>query len=352
MAVFKSIQEGVLSGWTDNSQAITISAVDTTKAFVKISYRIDSADPQYYLINCQLENSTTVRIKRYSGGVAVTIHWQVIEFTSGVTVQRGVRYMNSTTENISISSVDLSKSFPIITWLNLGTQFSTEDAMQAYISSSTNLELKAYGAGGTVEVQWQVIEYDNASVQVVHDHIVNSDNTNATISAVNLDKTFYVGSWGSSLAPTGTHNMPSWFLTSTTNLQFYRFDPSTNVVRATVYIISTDDVNVQRGEFPINSGNYSNDHVLTAVNLDRTLLLGGSIHCTWGTANNGDDHAAEAAFSFEKISSTLVRMTRAQNWNDSWVLSLVVEWLGVPPDSDIFKTFQRGIQRGINVGLN
>lgn len=352
MAVFNSIQEGSLSSWTGNNTTVTISAVDTTKAFVKISYRIDSADPQYYLVNCQIENSTTIRIKRYASGVAITIFWQVIEFTSGVSVQRGVRYMNSATENITISYVDLSKSFPIITWLNLGSQFSTEDAMQAYISSSTNLELKAYGAGSTVEVQWQVIEYDNASVQVVHDHIVNSDNTYATISAVNLDKTFYVGSWGTTLAPTGVHNMPSWFLTSTTSLHFYRFDPSTNVVRATVYIVTTDDINVQRGRFPINAGNYSNDHVLTSVDLSRTLLIGGSMHCTWGTANNGDDHAAEAAFTFEKISSSLVRMTRAQNWNNSLVLSLVVEWLDVPPDSDIFKTFQRGIQRGINRGTN
>lgn len=352
MAVFKSIQEGSLSGWTGNNTTIPITAVDTTKAFVKCSYRIENGDPQNYLLNFQLENSTTIRLKRYNAGTAMTIFWQVIEFDSGVTVQRGSRNMNSATENVSISSVDTSKSFPIISFLNLGTQLSQEDLVQAYISSSTNLELKAYSSGSTVEVQWQVIEYDNASVQVVHDHIINAQNTNATITAVDTSKTFLVGSLSTNVAPTGADDIPAWFLSSSTNVQFYRYNTASDTLRATVYVVSiTDNISVQRGFNQITSGNTTVDESVTAIDTARTLLLGGSLFHTWGTANNGDDISTVSAFTFEKVSSTLIRATRANNWNDAWVEFEIVEWLTGGTAANLLRDVQRGTDRGIQIGI-
>lgn len=354
MAVLKSIQEGLLASWTGNNTTITISAVDTTKAFVKISWRIDNNEPQYYLVSAQLENSTTVRIQRYSsGGNPVNLRWQVVEFSSGVTVQRGSRVLNSATENVTISAVDTSKSFPILTLRNIGIIYSPDDGVEAYISSSTNLQLSAGVAGAWVTMEWQVVEYDTASVQVVQ-QAVSSQNVNVGISSVNLDQTFLIGTWSPSTGLNPLANLwPNWKLTSSTNLNFYRYSTGTSTINCTVYIVTIPgEISVQRVNVTVPNGNFYHEETITEVDMDRTLLIGATNGCALTAANTSDDSAAVTAFAFGYISSTIARVTRTQNWADAIILLEVVEFIDTIATGIIFKDFQREIQRQINVGID
>lgn len=353
MAILNSIQEGLLSSWTGNNTTITISSVDITKAFVTISWRIDANEPQHFSVTAQLENSTTIRIQRYSTSAnAINLRWQVVEFSSGVTVQRGSRVMNSATENVALSSVDTSKSFPIITLRNVGVEFTAEDGVEAYISSSTNLELAGGAAGTYVTVEWQVVEYDNASVQVVQQS-VTAQNVNVSISSVDLSKTFLVGSFAPGSGVTlGSEEFPNWKLTTSTNLNFYRYSTTSDAVNCTVYVVTIpSEINVQRANVSVPNGDYYTDTTITAVDTSKTMLIGASNGFCLTSANTSSDSAAVSCFAFAFVSSTSVRVTRTQNWADALVYLEVVEFISSSTD-EIFKDFQRGIQRGINVGID
>ena len=100
----------------------------------------------------------------------MTIKWYVVEFDSGVTVQRGFTNItgNDVTDVPLLAAVDLAKSFPLISYRVEGTFFNCNDFVRAKITSTTNLQLSTdntnCGAPASV-VKWQVVEYADANVR-------------------------------------------------------------------------------------------------------------------------------------------------------------------------------------------
>lgn len=353
MAVLNTIQEGALSAWTGNNTTITISAVDLTRSILLVDYRVNTGDPQYGFIFAVLENSTTIRIRRYSAGASVNLKWQVVSFTSGVTVQRGTNNMGVNPQNVTISAVTLSNSFPIVTWLSQGTAFSQEDAIAAYISNTTTLELRADSAGATVEVAWQVVTYDTATVQVKYDEVLNSGTKDLTITTVNRNKTFLIGSWRTSVAATTAAHFPIWLFTSDTTIRLFRYN--TNVVdtiRITLYIVSIpDNIFVQQAAIPFSAGTTIVVQTVTAFNPATTMLIGGAIFKAFGSANVADDLIGEASFTFVRQSPTQIRIQREASTYDAWVLFTAVDFSGGSAATQFLKAIARGISNAIQNGI-
>ena len=95
--------------------SVTITAVDPTKSFLVFSVRGDAARAGDILVSGRLANATTLEFDRFDVNGTMTIEWSVVEFVSGVTVQRGTSTMTTTTVDVPISAVDLGRSFPITT---------------------------------------------------------------------------------------------------------------------------------------------------------------------------------------------------------------------------------------------
>ena len=69
--------------------AVLSTAVDTTRAFLVFGVSEDSFDPRDGQVSGQLVGPTTLSFDRIGTTGALTIKWYVIEFDSGVSVQRG-----------------------------------------------------------------------------------------------------------------------------------------------------------------------------------------------------------------------------------------------------------------------
>jgi len=199
-AVLKSVQTGTATiASTSASTTATLSpAVDTTKAFLVFGVSENNANPQYGQISGQITNSTTVTFQRDAATGAVTVKWYVAEFTSGVTVQRGTSSaLNGISSlDIPITSVNTTKSFPLINYRIAGVTFGGNDFVKAKLTSSTNLNL-ALGANGvaTAFVEWQVVQYDYSSVQSGDvTFLYNETSKTATITSVDTTKSWLISS--------------------------------------------------------------------------------------------------------------------------------------------------------------
>ena len=161
MPNIKTIQRGLSSPF--NSTAIfydmTISAVDITKAIVKISQNYGQAtDNKDTAIAVQLLNSTTVRFYRTAGvaNTSTSIGWEVIEFNNVKNIQRGT----DNSLSVPISSVNLSKSM-IFTSSTSGFGGVALSILLScmYLSSSTLITV-SNGNSSYLTNYWQVIEFN------------------------------------------------------------------------------------------------------------------------------------------------------------------------------------------------
>jgi len=112
----KKVQRGTtdLSG---TSVDITISAVELTRTIVLIQWTTGAfSKAASFHVGAALTASTTLRLQRYSSGTTCTVTWEVIEFAEGVTVQHLSTSPSGDTATVTISPVDIDRSFVICTY--------------------------------------------------------------------------------------------------------------------------------------------------------------------------------------------------------------------------------------------
>ncbi len=175
----------VQSGWVrfaaaDATKTVTLTkpngvAVDPLKSISMINptggYGTSSptsSDKNYFFTSALASSGidTTLTIQRPAGPtVAMMVYWQVVEFASGVSVQRGATLMLATSlsQDVLIQAVNTAKAVPIVeTRINVGTTNQTHEFfLRPSFLSSTILRLERNDATGStsLDVTWQVIEF-------------------------------------------------------------------------------------------------------------------------------------------------------------------------------------------------
>lgn len=157
-AKIKSVQYGVLSGVGD----VAISPIDVSKSVLLFSYSINNDSTVYRLIKGRIINATTINFSRYQASSnPCYIAWYVVEFEGNILVQMGESNIvgGSDTVNVTISPVDLNKSFVVVSnSTDYDTMFDVP-RVYGYLTSSTNLSLKRTTTWETSYVAWQVITF-------------------------------------------------------------------------------------------------------------------------------------------------------------------------------------------------
>ena len=74
---------------TNTSTTVTITSVEMTRAFLVFSTTLSDSTPANTQVRGELTNSTTLKFTRSGNSGSVTIKWSVVEYATGVTVQRG-----------------------------------------------------------------------------------------------------------------------------------------------------------------------------------------------------------------------------------------------------------------------
>ena len=168
--IVRSIQSGTTTLTATGTTTVNINSVTMANAFLVFGVQANSVNERTYGVAGNIATATTITFTRAGADSNVTIQWYVIEFSSGVTVQRGSTTIASgaRTTNVALTAVNLTNSFPIISTSRNATtnSLNVSDEVQATLTSTTNLALTTgANVSSTVTVQWQVISYTGASVQ-------------------------------------------------------------------------------------------------------------------------------------------------------------------------------------------
>ncbi|MCH8123473.1 MAG: T9SS type A sorting domain-containing protein, partial [Bacteroidetes bacterium] len=327
-AVASDVQSGTTT-FTSVSTDVTIASVDLTKSFLVFSYTVDDEGPSQFLVRGDLTSSTNIHFERAgaTGSPIVTIAWYVAEFTSGVTVQRGNDPNNTETVNIPITAVDLSESFPLISWQNTGSTWGDDDGPRARLTSSTNLELDAVRVISG-NVNWQVIEYDGAVVQRGQ-HTLGTADVSATvaIAAVDLAKSFVIVS-----NTNGASGFPDDLgiqaeFSATNQLTFTRGSTGPLLEINWVVVEFTDAESVQSGSATFGAGATVSNIPITSVDLSKSIAF-LSQHQRGGQGNVATpDNPGHVWFAADlTCSTTNLQLTRALGSSGS---TAEVEWFVV-----------------------
>lgn len=137
----------------------TISAVDTTKAILRIQYfSNESAANRAYPLG-DISNSTTLNFARTNFGTgSITIWWEVIEFENVKTIQEGTTTDSSGNAVVNINEVNTAKSMIFYSFRSVSTNQSVPIFAARFITK-TSISLQGTSVGQCY-YNYQVIEFN------------------------------------------------------------------------------------------------------------------------------------------------------------------------------------------------
>jgi len=202
-AVVQSVQTGTVVVTASGIVTVPITAVTMNRSALFFDSSHDSDRPTSSAVRGRLATATTLEFEKVTNEAAptpITIRWYVVQWTSGVLVQRGVVTQTATVQNVAITAVAaVNQAF--VTWSKTPTatdqnNLNGDGPMVAELTSTTNLQIRMDMVGTSIITAWQVVEFTTAA-----DILVQKGSTslvgNAALSvnvtlpiAVNTGRTF------------------------------------------------------------------------------------------------------------------------------------------------------------------
>lgn len=345
-AILKSIQTNATSitALTD----VSITAVNMSRTFVICQSDTGGANNNATVrATCELTSTTNLRITPGNTVSAETVRWYVVEFYSGVTVQRGVTSMGtSATANAAITAVDLSKTFVLTTERANDSSAGQDErwTITAELNSTTNLLLTRNETGSLAEapsIAWQVVQIESALVQSGSTTITGSQTaaTATLTNAVDTSRTFVVFSarGGTNIDGVERFYRTTGVLTNATTLTFTRAfqdgDAGRQVDIAWFAVRMTDGTTVQRGTSgPSGTGAGSatlNATLGTAIDTARSIPL---ISVRGDAASGVNTALDDTSWKARLTSATNLELTRVAANSTNATLSWEVIQFAVSPN--------------------
>ena len=318
-----SVQSGTATIAANNpSTTATLSPAlaDMGKAFLVFSSTVDDNRPEYTWISGQITNTTTVTYERDNGGLAgaaVSIEWYVVEFTTGVTVQRGVQFMSSPTRNVTLpSSVDTTRSFPIISYRNASGNTDNDDFMRAkIIDGGATLELSTVSTPSNGFVEWQVVQYDDSFVQTgdLSFSSGQSSRTATLAQSVNTSKSWLIYNFKSDSGTVTNigQKLVRGEITNGTTLTFDRDNTGQNVNLTWFLVEFADATLVQHDNQSFTNAETQKDVTINGVTTAKSIADGGYFGRGGKSPYSSDDNPGVGWFTLDLTSSTNLQITRA-----------------------------------------
>lgn len=350
MAVFKRILSGQTSlAATNTSTAVTVPTVDPNKCIVVLSgLRSTGGDPTNTFVGHTL-SATTLTLLRSGTPAAATINWYIIEFESGVYVQRLTgTALSATPTNFTISAVDTSKTWLLATRHTTGGTFNNNDFWRKRITTATNVQFDAQAAdaGSTVDTL-QVISYDGCVVTDVSDTFASGSTTlNTSVAAQDLTATLLTQTYRID----ANQNMPAGmcvyaYLSTSTNLLWTRndtFAPAALNQLVHAFLVQFNDrTRVQTVTGSMDSATTSENLAISPVETTRAAPVPtGLDDGVWGTsAGTSATDYSSALLAHSITSPTVVNTQRADTDSVAMTYAVqVAEWQ-VTRKSDFFLAF-------------
>jgi len=192
-----SVQQGIASFTTSqSSQDITISPVNTSRAFLLVKPTSAAANANIFTFTGRFLNSTTIRLERYGSGTAARVSYSVIA-ASDINVTNGTTTFASSALSADVTIPDQGANYSSKTFVVLSARSdsaSTSYVNQAYVTGeltgATNLHLQRDASGNAgLTVSWFVVRFlDDTSVQTGQASVTTTGT--ATLSPVVTNRTW------------------------------------------------------------------------------------------------------------------------------------------------------------------
>ncbi|MBV8762278.1 MAG: hypothetical protein JO257_33615 [Deltaproteobacteria bacterium] len=151
--------------------------VDQTTSILFTSVAEAEPSPTYGGVMCYLHPALTnpalaagLLCTRATAGTdtgtgVINVHWSIVSFSSGVTVQAGIANTGTTNPTtVTLNTITPSESFVVLNGIVTGgTGWGNNEFQRAQITGATSLDIRATVAGS--QVAWQVVDMTGASVQ-------------------------------------------------------------------------------------------------------------------------------------------------------------------------------------------
>lgn len=325
------VQTG-LTSTTATSTIVSITTVDMSKSFVMCYFTASSSQIRN-VPTCQLTASNQVTIAKGGGSVSLNVRHYVMEFASGISVQRGSSNLITTanTGNVTLSTaVDLSKSF-VIAYARTSTTGTTNDEqrlIKAKLTSPTNLQFTRSESGAALDIEWQVVQLDGAQVQS-GTAIIGNGNTStiAPLGAFDSDSAFLIFNFAAgNVAGVESNYLINGNISSTTSLTFTRQGTNQQLDIAYYLVEMVNGPNIQRGTINVNSTSISATASLSPV--INTLFTMPIINFNLSSADSGSIDSGY--FRPELTASNLLTVHRNKHENRT----CTVDWYTIELTSE------------------
>ncbi len=299
---------------TSTTVTLPTTLDDMSKSILVFSTTTSSNNPRDYQVGGEITNSSTLTFARNNNGGSVSISWEVVEFESGVYVQRGSDVVPlSTNVDITIECVDLNQSFVILSGINDGTSLGNDDGITGNLTSETNLRLLTGTTGGAFDqAYWQVVEYQGASVQKVTASLTGASTTSTISTPVDMSKTMIISNHIIS-TDVNADDMPRTELTNTNTVTYTRVGTTGTMTFLTYVVEFTDQTTVARGTANFTSGS-ANQVVSGLTTTSSSAVIAPGNYGKQGSCDyTANDNAGHNWFTYELTSSTTLQIDRAES---------------------------------------
>ncbi len=312
-----SIQTGNVT-LTSTSHSVSLTPVNPFQTFVYCFGHAPSSS-QSNITTCRLNSAEQLVIEAGAGNNQ-NVRWGVVEFARNAFVQHGTASLaaGESTKDVSVSFVNLDKTFLIVESRTGNVDMRNQDevrTLRATLTSATNLRLERADSAIAIDVTYQVIQLNSATVRSGVYSLSTQSADVALVSPLDLSRSVIFFTVRASADTDGVDN------------RFYvrgRFSAADTITFARAGTAGTADISYFAVEFngvSVQSGTASTalhtetslDATLTsAVDPARTVPIISNTIVDNGLLTSDSDQDS-GRFSAEFTSSTNLRFTRAQN---------------------------------------
>jgi Peptidase family C25/Right handed beta helix region len=320
-AQLRSLQSGSATIANASTVAtVTLSpAVTANQAFLVFSMSLNANTPADGGVTGKLAaGGNQITFQRVGTTGAITVQWYVAEFASGVTVQRGTADLTlGVPFNQALTPVNPARSFPILSHRAAGSNINANDFVRGEITGAgSNLQLSYLCCGSSTSpetVEWQVVEYQQASVQTGNLFFADVDTSRtATLApAVNPDKSWLLFTSQCDVDCPDDANMGAKIVrgavTNGTTLTFDRSVTGTGEsLHLTWYLVEfTDQTVVRRGSTAFSAAASQQGAVFAPVTREASIVTaGGAYHRGGRTSLTTDDNIGMGTVTLDLVTPT------------------------------------------------
>lgn len=320
MATIASVQTGTLTlPSATASDTVTITSVDPAKSILFVTYRgaTDPNEARDAWVRGELTNGTTLTFTRGGTTGSVDIRWTVVEYSVGVSVQRGTDNLTAETTNKTITSVDTAKTFVLLSASYTGASyFNARPFARAELTTATNLALTVDDATNSLlTVAWQVVEFtDTTSVQsgTVNLGAAATSVTDA-ITSVDTGKAFLVFSY-EGVAVSGSDGVDNanirGRITSPTQLTFDR-NLAEDEFRITWFVVELETGAVQNVALSQADTVGTSNNAISEVDTANSVAFAAGLYHCMGKGSTTTDEADNGCWTHEFTTTTNLQSVRA-----------------------------------------